>query len=284
MFDWIRRLVLQVVRLPAEPTPPIGAPGSVRIFRAAKNYYLLRVAAWIFAQCSAIIGIVFSLWLLNHLTEDVNAIWAPPAAHHVSASARQGPEPTNGKQAQLHKDLDPLARKIARWPKWTLRLIHLAEYAAIALFIVQLPVTFAAVRLEYEQHWYIVTDRSLRIRTGLFSVQESTMSFANLQQVEMHQGPLQRLLGIADVRVQSAGGSDASPHGKGQDSMHRAVFHGVANATEIRDLILARLQRFRESGLGDPDDQHAPCDSNATLLAAQDLLHEVRALRQVWSA
>ncbi len=115
--------------------------------------------------------------------------------------------------------------------------------------------TFVALRLEYELHWYIVTDRSLRIRTGLLRLQESTMSFANLQQVEVQQGPLQRLLGIADLRVQSAGGSDSRSREQGHDSLHTGVFHSVDNASEIRDLILDRLRKFRETGLGDSDDQ-----------------------------
>ena len=36
--------------------------------------------------------------------------------------------------------------------------------------------------------------------------------------------------------------------------MHTGFFHGVDNAEEIRDLILNRLRRFRETGLGDPDE------------------------------
>ncbi len=73
------------------------------------------------------------------------------------------------------------------------------------------PLTYAIRRLDVELHWYIVTDRSLRIRTGLVRLQETTMSFANLQQVEVKQGPLQRLLGLADVHVQSAGGGSDQP-------------------------------------------------------------------------
>jgi len=284
MFDLIRRLVLRVARLPVDPSPPAGAPGSVKIFRAARSYFKLRLARWFFAQIGAIIGIVISLWFLDQLDESV-AGFREIAAENAPAQYATADETPPGQQKQInakkhHKDINDLARKIARWPDWTLHLIHLAEYGAIALFILQLPVTLAAVRLEYEQHWYIVTDRSLRIRTGLFSLQESTMSFANLQQVEVHQGPLQRLLGIADVRVQSAGGGGDAKHKKtGQDSLHRAVFHGVANAGEIRDLILARLKQFREAGLGDPDDTSPPTQDASTLAAAQELLAEVRALR-----
>jgi uncharacterized membrane protein YdbT with pleckstrin-like domain len=144
------------------------------------------------------------------------------------------------------------------------------------------------VRLDYELRWYLVTDRSLRIRTGITTVRESTMSFANLQQVVVTQGPLQRLLGLADVRVQSAGGGgDHSAQGKNgaAESLHTGIFHGVANADEIRDLILERLRLFRAAGLGDPDEQAAaplpsavqePADAIA---AARELLTEARALR-----
>src|SRR3954466_5559445 len=43
-------------------------------------------------------------------------------------------------------------------------------------------------------------------------------------------------LARADVKVQSAGGSD-NPHRKGQEDLHTGHFHGVENAHEIRDPI-----------------------------------------------
>jgi len=187
-----------------------------------------------------------------------------------------------------------LARMVERWPWWIFPLLRLLEWGGIALFVLQIPVTYALVRLDYELRWYLVTDRSLRIRTGLTTVQEATMSFANLQQVVVTQGPLQRLLGLADVRVQSAGGGGDSHEQKGGDSLHTGVFHGVDNASEVRDLILERLRVFRETGLGDPDepaaappplapaaaDSAAPASASAaTLAAARELLAEARALR-----
>jgi uncharacterized membrane protein YdbT with pleckstrin-like domain len=137
-----------------------------------------------------------------------------------------------------------------------------------------------------------VTDRSLRIRTGILRLQESTMSFANVQQVEIRQGPLQRILGVADVCVRSAGGSDPEADGKGhsqESSLHMGVFEGVPNAVEIRDLVIERLRRFREAGLGDPDDAraHPPAallPDRSTLAAAAELLEEARALGRVMRA
>jgi uncharacterized membrane protein YdbT with pleckstrin-like domain len=149
-------------------------------------------------------------------------------------------------------------------------------------------VTYLIARLDYELRWYMVTDRSLRIRHGVWKVAESTMSFANIQQVVVSQGPLQRLLGLSDVRVQSAGGGSVDEHKKSdEDDLHLGLFHSVTNASEIRDLILERLRRFKESGLGDPEEaahshpsEPAPPVPNGDLVAAaRELAAEARALR-----
>ncbi|MBL9213918.1 MAG: PH domain-containing protein [Opitutaceae bacterium] len=291
MFDRIRRQVLRFARVPADPEPPQGAPGSVRIFRAGRNLYHLRLLGWAAGQAGAVAGICFSLWFLHGLDETATALRSPapaavtsPASGADSAAPATPRAPNRRERAREEPARRSLVRTVAGWPPWTLTALHWLEYGAILLFLLQIPVTFAAVRLEYELHWYIVTDRSLRIRTGLFRLQESTMSFANLQQVEVKQGPLQRLLGLADVRVQSAGGGGERPEAQGGDSLHTGIFHGVDNAGEIRDLILERLRLFRAAGLGDPDDPEpaagSPPPSDA-LAAARELLAEARALRQV---
>lgn len=308
MFDWIRQRVLHFLRVPHDPAPPFGAPGSVRVFRAGRNYYNLRLIRWGVAQAGALVGIVVSLTFLSWFKAEVNASRAaqaaPPAAAAPVAPPVTPPAPSPAAtpavpaaSAPARKATKPkrdarrdMQRMAARTPWWVIPAIAFFEFAGILFFLVQLPVTFAAVRLDFEMHWYIVTDRSLRIRTGIWSLQESTMSFANLQQVEVKQGPLQRLLGLADVHVQSAGGGGDHAQGQVGESLHTGIFHSVNNATEIRDLILERLRQFRQAGLGDPDDHgHHPvapaavtpeATSGDTVAAARELLAEARALRQ----
>ena len=112
------------------------------------------------------------------------------------------------------------------------------------------------------------------------------MSISNLQQVVVSQGPLQRLLGLWNVKVRSAGGGagGGGEYEKGREDMHVGYFHSVANGEEIRDLILERLRRFRESGLGDPEEHHRPLviatGGRAPLLEiAREFAVEARALR-----
>jgi len=302
MFDAARRLLLRLLRIPPTPEAPWGAPESVRIYRPGKNFYKLRLFHWSAGQILTLAGIVFWITMLGRWEDNFDAVRnrprtspaalspVAPVTPETTAPVASGPTPTNdsaGKSPRRRPQGKDLA---ARAPDWIFPLLRMVEFVGLIGYILQIPITYALLRLDYELRWYIVTDRSLRIRQGLWRVQESTMSFANLQQVAVTQGPLQRWLNLADVRVQSAGGG-----GGGEDSargrtenLHTGNFHGVAEAPEIRDLILERLRRFRTSGLGGPDEArempvghvlNTPPEDPA-LAAAKALREEARALRR----
>jgi hypothetical protein len=268
------------LRVPPEPQPPRGAPGSVRQFRSGHNALRLSLTLWAIKQGVALMGLLVGL-----------AMVAEFRSLHRASQAPNGGEPV-GTVRSLLRTLPPLKylRDLApKTPEPIFWVLYLAEAASVVTYLVQIPLTYALRRLDYEQRWYIVTDRSLRLRSGVWTVREVTMSFANLQQITVTQDPLQRLLGLSDVRVQSAGGGASSPQDSsaGHEPSHLGFFRAVDNAEEIRNLILDRLRQFRESGLGDPDEPtpNAPAPSVAhppdTLLdATRDLLTEARALRE----
>ena len=58
----------------------------------------------------------------------------------------------------------------------------------------------ALVKLDFEKRWYVVTDRSLRVREGIAFVREATVTFAKIQNISMSQGPVQRALGMHACR------------------------------------------------------------------------------------
>jgi len=146
-------------------------------------------------------------------------------------------------------------------------------------YVASFVVTLVSRRLNYGLRWYIVTDRSLRIRTGIFQMNELTMTYSNIQEIRVASGPLQLLLGIADVEVQAAGGGGDGQHGGG----HVGRFNGVAHAAEIRDLIVDRLRQYRDSGLGEAGHVARPQPAS-DLAAAATLLDEVRALRAAFES
>lgn len=316
MYEKLTTLVLHWLRVPPEPHPPHGDPASLRVFRAGKNFYRMKLAGWGIAQLLALAGIVFWVAVFIDIEVEMHARrlkHEQPVAFtdarnfedyvkRIGAAAET--ETPSGMPAASGANKPAPRVKINGWrgfrrmlvevamglPLWAFPVLWVLKLAGIVAYVAQLPVTFAVTRLDYEMRWYMVTDRSLRIRHGIWKIAESTMSFANIQQVVVSQNPLQRLLGLADVRVQSAGGGGHEKHEPGASGhdLHLGLFHHVTNAPEIRDLILARLRHFREAGLGDPDDKSpravstpASGTSSDLLAAARDFSSEVRALRSV---
>ena len=119
---------------------------------------------------------------------------------------------------------------------------------------------YLAIHLRYDTNWYVISDRSLRIRRGIWIIHETTITFENVQNVVVQQGPLQRICGIANVVVETAGGGGgaAGPHGHNKSqaaASHQGLIEGIADAERIRDLLLARLKQSQSAGLGDESDR-----------------------------
>jgi uncharacterized membrane protein YdbT with pleckstrin-like domain len=251
MPERFKEWFLEFLRVPREPTVPAGA-STLRIFRAAPNYFRYRLAIWAITQVGVVLGLLAGLVFLYNMQRTIS---------------------------------QPVV----------LFLVRGVEVLAWVTFILQIPFSLAALRLDFDMRWYILADRSLRIREGIFSLHEKTMTFANIQQITIRQNPLQRLLGIADVNVRSAGGGGSSSGGKGKEAhigeaMHEAYFRGVDNAEEIRAAIRQRVRSHRDAGLGDPDEAPAVNEEGAehvvvpstspALLAARELRGELRTLNQ----
>lgn len=213
----LRAQLLRWLRVPHRPSAPAG-DRDVRVFRAAENYLRYRRVRWVLTNAGAAGGVLSSIWWARTAGWD----WVPGT-------------------------FGPLDLSI---------VFSLLEVLGIAAVAIHAIASLALLQLDFEQRWYIVSDRSLRIRTGIVRMHEKTMTFANIQHVTIKQGPLQRLLGIADLQVRTAGGGGGASeeNEKSKDDLHVAYFQGVADAKHIRDTIRDRLRRHTDAGLGDPDD------------------------------
>lgn len=135
---------------------------------------------------------------------------------------------------------------------WGVVVALLAAASAIGAVLV---LSLFLVRLDYDLRFYVITDRSLRVREGSWTVKEMTLTFANVQNVRIEQGPLQRLFRISDLVVDTAGGATSAPGHGGGSSGHRVTLAGLDHAPAVRDRILEHVRKFApSSGLGDIDD------------------------------
>lgn len=259
-MNWLnpfKALILRFFKVPLEPKDPIGDPASLRSFRPAENYFLYRLVFWGGAK---LIGLSVTLGVTVMILGGLSAL-----SSFIGMSA-------------------------------VIALEVLVCALALAYYLTDVALSFILARLEYETRWYKVTDRSLRIREGVTKVQELTMMIANIQNLSISQNPLQRLLGIEDLRVESAGGGgvgvslpEAGANVENAGT-HVAFFRGVNNAEEIRDLLTERLKRVKSSGLGGEEDAEenteaiafaaaSPAENNELAAALGSILEESRLLR-----
>lgn len=255
MTDALSGRLLRLLRVPPEPHLPAGEPGSARVFRAGASFWTLKLLGWGARQLLTLAGFVFLMVMLHMAPETV-------PVQNTARPRRVG-----------------LAVPIA--------FFRMFETVAWGVWLAQLPLTFAILRLDYELRWYIVTDRAARLREGILNLREMTFTLANVQDIRIRQGPLQRLLGLADLELRTAGGSDPLPgradHGASAgQNLHLARFRGVDDAEAIRDLVADRMKKARGAGLGDPDE--APPRAATALpleveAAARELAEESARLR-----
>lgn len=253
MYSTFRQTCERLLRIPHDPAPPPGDEASTRIFRAAPNYYRYLLLLWALRSAGLLFVVVFGL-----LMSIVVPAFLQARAGHPGAL-----------------------------------LALLVPLLVVVVVLAESVFRLAILRLEYEKRWYVVTDRSLRVREGVVTVREMTVNFANIQNIAVSQGPVQRALGIADLRVETAGGGGAaSSHDRHQavENLHTAWFRGISNAGEVRELIQQRLRLLKDSGLGDHEElspretAQAPAPgafaSPALLTALREAHAEARALRQ----
>lgn len=132
---------------------------------------------------------------------------------------------------------------------------------SLALCVVLLGIEFFVVglalvttRVDFELRHYLVGDRSLRVAQGAIKREEVTLSYANIQNLEVTQGPIERVFGFKTLTISTAG-ADSTP---GQGLSHLVTLVGLPDADALRELILNMLRAHKDSGLGDHSQPPSP--------------------------
>jgi membrane protein YdbS with pleckstrin-like domain len=172
---------------------------------------------------------------------------------------------------------------IALWLNdlWWVALLLLPP--ALVIIIVPDIIAWIAIHLRYHTTWYVMTERSLRIRRGIWVIRETTITFENVQNVKLQQGPLQRHFGIATLVVETAGAG--AQHGKNQTmTANQGIIEGVSNAPELRDRILKRVRASTSAGLGDEEESTQALGGRSSSPAAAWTAEHLAVLREVRDA
>ena len=239
-------LLDRLLRTPPLPAPP-PEPG-VEVLRPAAGFTKYRLCQWAAGHGFALVFLTI--------------FFSAPALALLAAAGFLGQRRTS--------DMVPAnAMGIVAVALGVLVLLVLSG------MVVKLVAGFFMARLDARRRWYILGERTLTIREGIWSVREMTFTYANIQDIRLSAGILSRACGIAHLTVETAGGGGgAKQGGRPGLQMHRAVLAGLADAPRVRDLLLerqrlSRLRRQAPEATPPPQSEGEPLDAVLSGLAAE---------------
>ena len=78
--------------------------------------------------------------------------------------------------------------------------------AAAVLIILAVTAVIAVPKMRCERYKYVVNDEVIRVRAGLIWISETIIPMERLHKIEVSQGPVDRMFGLASIKVTTAGG------------------------------------------------------------------------------
>lgn len=243
------RQALSALQAAMQPPTPIRGAEALQLLRPSRRAHLWHWAKWAGAQLSALAGLILVLSAFD-LTE-----WLPRNLQFI--------------------------RFLTQWDDYSDYLPPEWQWVGLTLtlggFLTQFGLTLITVWLEWRTIAYLVTDQGVQLRHGLWTVNETSLRFANIQQVVFKQGLIQRVLRLADVVVSTAG-QRASGDDEDEQRKKRGLLRDL-DAAQARSLIDAIRERLPLASGAPPEPAPTTPGPTATLAAAQQLLGEAQALR-----
>ena len=170
-------------------------------------------------------------------------------------------------------------------------------------------------RLRFRTMWYALGDRSLRARHGLWTIHEVTITYENVQNVDVSQGPLMRLFGIWKLDIQTAGGkrkagrssnpmltgllvvlqiaaaflpggaafagaAGGGAHGK-RGAAAAGSIYGLRDPLPVRNRIMEKVRQSSSAGLGDEWPQEARATARARRAVNREHAEALRSIRDL---
>ncbi len=126
------------------------------------------------------------------------------------------------------------------------KLVDVAFVFAIVSTTLAFVANLVGRRVDFELRHYLIGDRSLRIAHGVFRREEVTVSYANIQNIEVSQGPMERLFGFKRLAI-----TNANAAAGGDGTGHVVQLLGVDSAETIREMIIDLQRGAKDSGLGE---------------------------------
>jgi len=143
-------------------------------------------------------------------------------------------------------------------------IILWAELIAMLLTLIWIPAFHASLQ-------YVIDDDTVKAQGGVLWKRYVTIPFTKITNLDITEGPVQRIFGIGTIHVQTAGASGQ------QNTKAELRMLGVSNLQEVKERIMERIKAFTLSG---PTQPRQPVTGQDKAQVFDRILEELVAIRK----
>ncbi len=129
------------------------------------------------------------------------------------------------------------------------------------------------INLYYQCLFYTFTESEIIVEKGVWWKHRSIVPYSRITNVDIRQGPVSRILGLWELRIQTAGYHAATG---GSYGVAEAVLQGIRNVEEVKSFILKMVRTLKpvavEAGFETVISPREP---------EQQILEELRRIREI---
>jgi len=118
---------------------------------------------------------------------------------------------------------------------------------------------------------YVLEDDKITVTKGVWWKTKSFVSYNRITNINIHQGPISRRLGLGRLSIQTAGFSGVSSSG---GKVAEAVIFGIKNFEEIKDIVIKFVKGIK------PEAVEAEAEVEPSKDINQQILAELRKIRK----
>jgi len=134
-------------------------------------------------------------------------------------------------------------------------------------FVIAMPLLF----FRYETMQYRFDAEGIHMRWGILFRRQINLTYARIQDIHLTSGLIQRWLGLADIKIQTASGSSDA----------EMTLEGLMEFEAVRDFLYTRMRGYRDrSAAAHQEPAHAEGgDASQVAALLRDAIDELRATR-----
>ena len=146
-----------------------------------------------------------------------------------------------------------------------LKLYFIRSLLVLPLF----PIVFPPLFFRYHTLRYHFDEEGIGMRWGILFRREINLTYSRIQDIHVHAGLLQRWLGLADLKIQTASGNAAA----------EMVIEGLLEYEALRDYLYTKMRGYKRPGGAASSEAGAESSEDAVAIL-RDIAEEIRKTRE----